>query len=391
MNILFFCSPLSIHDQKWFYRISKLNNIRVFIISDKPDYLSNKVFRDTCRENNIILLPSLCPYSIKHHYRTKASINKINEYITTHGIDLVHFMFATPYAFYSNHIKIPYIITTRGSDVLIVAPSLLKTKGVRGLHDKLLFRKLKKAFNNAEAITSTSNKQKSEIQILFGTDDKKLNIIPTGINIESIINENTNSLPDKLLGTRIIFFPRYVKPIYNTYLQIEAIGLLPQEILESITFVFIRGDEIETQYQREAIEKLNKIKGIKYHLFDKLSQKQMWSIYNAAELTIMTPVSDGTPNSALEAMIARSGLILGNLDYDKNIFNEYTCIKLSDNNAKELAKSIENCLSNYPSTKKDKAFETVVKYADIHQSIKTIISIYNKLSPKRTQVLARKL
>jgi glycosyltransferase involved in cell wall biosynthesis len=50
----------------------------------------------------------------------------------------------------------------------------------------------------------------------------------------------------------------------------------------------------------------------------------------------MTPISDGTPNSALEAMSARCPLIMPNLPYDKSIFED-CCFVLNNDDPKELA------------------------------------------------------
>ena len=62
----------------------------------------------------------------------------------------------------------------------------------------------------------------------------------------------------------------------------------------------------------------------------------------------MTPISDGTPNSALEAMAAKSPLIIADLPHlDQDLFDD-TCIKYGGDDPKILAMLVDEAISNYP-------------------------------------------
>ena len=54
---------------------------------------------------------------------------------------------------------------------------------------------------------------------------------------------------------------------------------------------------------------------INYVILNFLSQEEMWCYFQNTSLTIMTPISDGTPNSALEAMASKSPLIISDLPH----------------------------------------------------------------------------
>lgn len=379
MNILYLCTPTSIHDQKWFFNIATKEDANVYVLGEDADYLKDEKFIHSCKENKIKVLDPIHSFSIKRLRKSLKTAKEINQIINKYQIDLVHIMFATPYAFWGNFIKVPYVITTRGSDVLIVAPSLLNSTGIRRIHDRFLFLVLKRAFTKAKYITSTSQKQIEQIRTLFGINGTNLSLIRTGIAIKSIVDAGIDFLPASLKNKNIIFSPRYIQPIYNLKLQIETIKLLPDWIIKEYTFVFIQGEGKLTEYQIDVIEQLKEINHLDYVIFEKLSQPEMWSCYHAAKLTIMVPHSDGTPNSALEAMAARCPLIMGHLDYDNQLFNSETCIQLKENKVESLVTAIELALQNYTETLIDNALEKVANNVDLSNSVEKVVCIYKQI------------
>jgi hypothetical protein len=139
--------------------------------------------------------------------------------------------------------------------------------------------------------------------------------------------------------------------IYNISYQIDAIALLSKEIINEYTFVFIKGKKFNRNYFEEQHERLRQLKesrGLDFLILDFLTQKELWATFKSASLTIMTPKSDGTPNSALEAMVAQSPLIVSDLPYDKSLFDN-TCEKVRLDNPKYLANLIERTLISPPS------------------------------------------
>jgi len=93
----------------------------------------------------------------------------------------------------------------------------------------------------------------------------------------------------------------------------------------------------------------------------------------------MTPISDGTPNSALEAMSAKCPLILSNLDYDKDLF-ENTCLQLNTFDANEFKHSIESALRNYDHSRLSTAFETVKQLGNRSVEMEKLAAIYASLT-----------
>ncbi len=311
-------------------------------------------------DKNMELLPSIVPFSIAHPLKNYQSIQQLKGYIRKYKIDLVHVLFATPYALWTNYIKTPCFITTRGSDVLVVLPELKRAPIYKRIYFNWLYNQFKKALKNAQKITSTSELQRAKLAEMF---DVRADVIRTGVEVEQIQQLDIKSnLPAPLHDKEIVFSPRFMSDIYNISYQIDAIELLSSELLKKYTFLFIKGKNYNQTYFEIQLDRLNQIKsksGLDFIVIDYLTKKELWATFKNAKLTIMTPKSDGTPNSALEAMAARSPLILSDLPYDKSLFVN-TCEKIALDNPKVFAEKMEEMLRNPPSQEElNKTFETV--------------------------------
>lgn len=377
MNILYVCTPFDYHDRKWMVYFAGKPGYKLFATWENVYNANTRPYDiEQFDKAGITRLETFDSFSVKKPHVTRRSIQTLNRIIAENKIDLVHFMFATPHALWGAHIKVPYIITARGSDVLIVIPELQKSKGFRGFIDRYLFRIFKKSFNNAFAITGTSHKQVDAIKNVL-QPAAPVHLIRTGVDVEFISSINSNELlPEELKGKEFIFSPRYLAPVYNVETQIEAIKQLPDWVLEKYEFVFIKGAD---PYSANRIAELQAIPGLRFRVYDKLTQHQMFTMYRYAKLTFMVPHSDGTPNTALEAMSARCPLIIPNLDrYDAEIF-QGSCYMLLRNTAADLAKAIVSCIENYPKELLEEGFNRANTYGNRPKEMEKLFVLYEKL------------
>jgi len=353
---------------------------KIFVVGESK---YTAALADELIEKNIKLLPSIVSFSITHPFKNYQSIQQLKGYIRKYEIDLVHVLFATPYALWTNYIKTPYFVTTRGSDVLVVLPELKKAQLYKRLYFNWLYNQFKKAFKKAQKVTSTSELQQSKIEEMFQV---KADVIRTGVEVEQIQQLDTEThLPIQLQNKEVVFSPRFMSDIYNISYQIDAIELLSQEVLKKYTFVFIKGKSYNQAYFDVQVDRLNKNEtklGLDFIILDYLTQKELWATFKKAKLTIMTPKSDGTPNSALEAMAARSPLIVSDLAYDKSLF-DYTCEKIALDNPKVFAEKMEEMLRNPPSKEElNQTFETVKTYGNRLVEMKKLEQLYKNQSAK---------
>lgn len=380
MNILYVCTPFDYHDRKWMVYFANKPGYKLFATWENifnPNVRQYDI--DQFDNAGITRLETFDSFSVKKPHVTRHSIKTLNKLIKENNIDVVHFLFATPHALWGPYINVPYIITARGSDVLIVIPGLQKSKGLRGLAERYLYRVFKKSFSNAYAITGTSHKQVEAIKNVL-QPSAPVHLIRTGVDVDFISNINSDELlPEELKGKDFIFSPRYLAPVYNVETQIAGIKQLPKAILDKYEFVFIKGGD---PYSANRIAELEQIPNLRFRVYDRLTQHQMFTMYRYAKLTFMVPHSDGTPNTALEAMSARCPLILPNLDkYDAEIF-QGSCFMLKENTADELAKGIVDCIDNYPKELLEEGFNRANTFGNRAVEMEKLYAVYEQLKAK---------
>lgn len=382
IKILFICTPTSIHDIKWMsYFANKTNSFKVYAIYETAEKISNET-KQILDENNIILLAPIPTFSLKRPLRTWYSIYTLRKIIKKNKIDIIHALVTTPHALWTAYIKQPCILTNRGSDILLGIPELLNYKGFKKKYFALVFKTFKKAFNKAEIVTGTSKSQIDKTVEIF--NPRKVIVIRTGVNIEAINRIDSNKLlPEVLRNQKYIFSPRFLSKTYNVGFQIDAMPFLKKDIINDYYFIFIRGQAVHKEYYEEQLQKLKYAQlnyGLKFLIFDYFDQQTLWTLYKYAALTLITPLSDGTPNSAIEAMALRCPLILSDINYDRYLFDN-TCLKVELNNIADLIEKIDFALNCYDPQMLEYAYNKanllgnrmieMNKLESIYQSIKT--------------------
>ena len=376
-KILYIANGNSIHDVKWMSFFStKPERYTCFLMCDTLCELNDQT-KSTLDELNIHLVEQIAPLSIKHPFKSWKAIRQFKKMVHDIQPDIIHVLFATPNALWLNFTNTPSIITTRGSDILRVIPELKAQKGIKKLYFRYLFFRFKKAFNQARLCTGTSQPQVQSMKNIFSLPEPKL--IRTGVDVKKIIGSDYKLfLPNQLHGIHYVISPRFMSPIYRIDMQLDAIEKLSDQTLTDFTFVFIRGKQFDKSYyaaQLERLEDLKREKRIKSIVLEYLSQDEIVAVLKHAHLCVMTPESDGTPNSALEAMAARCPLILPNLPYDEDLFRG-TCIMLNENTAESLAIAIETAIHDYPESLLNHASKQVLANGDRTNEMQKLTELY---------------
>ncbi|MBL7889952.1 MAG: glycosyltransferase family 4 protein [Bacteroidia bacterium] len=382
MKIAFFADINDNHNQKWFKILAKKHEL--FVFTEKNNQLKNK---NTLLESseNIKIFPILEDrYSIKNLFFKHPLINEINHLLLANSIDIVHSIYAIPYSFWAFDTCInKHIITTYGSDMLVDYNQTLKKplslKNIISFY--LLKKRLEKIFNNAAFITSTSSEQQKVIKT-FVKDDKKLSIIRTGVDCNFFI-ENIEKYSNKNSHLTILS-NRAMRPLYNIDLIVDAFKLLidrnPKMLSTQLVLLNYYTDE---EYYRSI---LNKIK--QYNLqknitiLSELEFADLIEQYACADLVIMIPSSDGTPVSGVETLLSKKPLILGDLNYDIDLFNEDTTWRISSFSIESVYDTIQEVLSTSKDvieSKTEKGRTLALNNADVHTEIKKIEHLYHQI------------
>lgn len=379
-KILYIANGNSIHDVKWMSFFSTQNErYTCFLLCDTMCEL-NAQTKSTLAELNIHLVEQISPLSIKRLLRSWRAIRQFKKMVQDIKPDIIHVLFATPNALWLNFTNTPGVITMRGSDILLVIPALLNQVGIKSSYFTFLFRQFKKAFLKANLVTGTSFPQIEKATELF--NGANLTLVRTGVEVEKIDQIDQNELiPDFLREKEFVFSPRFMAPIYNIEFQLDAISKLDQKFIDRFTFVFIRGKQFDEEYCQVQLKRLIQLKAeinLNYHVIDYLDQQSMWMFLKKASLCLMTPISDGTPNSALEAMAAKCPLVISNLNYDKDLF-ENTCVKLKSFYVEELVEVIEASLTHYDETLLERAYQQVLAHGNRTVEMEKMVQVYNSI------------
>lgn len=324
MNIAYIADINCIHGNKWINYFAQQNNVIIICYENTEKILlpidpSIKVY---------MILPPY--YPISKFLLRKKILKKLRQIMSDNEIDIIHSMYAVPYAFWGYNLDFKnHIITTRGSDVLV--DFSVKFNNPSNFKERIVFYYLKKllikTFNHAKYITSTSFQQQEIIGSLI-KDQRKLHLIRTGINVEFFENTAEKLSRNHNEKDIVLFSPRLISPLYNTDIIIDAIAdLYFVKNIRNIKLILI--DYISNPKYlsliRERIDKLGLQDIVK--ILPTQDRAGMVQLYLDADIVVMIPKSDGTPVSGIEAMIMKKPLIIGNLSYDQDIFNSETVWK----------------------------------------------------------------
>jgi glycosyltransferase involved in cell wall biosynthesis len=381
-KIIYFADPNSIHDIKWIsYFSTKNEGYMCYIQCDTNCKIDEKTKLELATKN-IQVLPPISPFSISRPIKTIRSILKLKKTISHVNPDFVHVLFTSPNALWLNFLNTKSILTMRGSDILIVIPNLLQQKGARKIYFRFLYKMFSRAYNRALMITGTSQAQLDKAKALFKLEN--VGLIRTGVDVDKIeAITNDDLIPEVLRGKSFVLSPRFMSPIYNIALQIEAIRYLNQNRIDNYTFVFIRGknyDKVYYEQQKEKLEVLRNTYNLKFVILEYVDQETIWMLMKRAALCMMTPISDGTPNSAFEAMAAKCPLIISDLEqYEELLFNAESVKKVPLSEPEILAQNIENMLDSDTSSQRNFAFEIVSNHGNRSKEMERLERLYNDL------------
>jgi len=381
VNILYIGDPNSIHDIKWMtFFSSQKEKYNCFLLTREVQYsffFKKSDANSFLMEHGIVLVGFLHDFSIVNLFKTLKSVYLIKKLIIEKKIDLIHIFYANPNALWAvarGIFKVPLLITTRGTDILIDIP---KFSGYSSLLKSVLFFLYNRAFRGADAVICTSARQVEFVKKLFNKENTYT--IRTGVDVDSIFSFQSSNNFSYLVGKKIILFPRLMHPIYNHQFCLNSIALLDKEMKKSIVFIFIGKDGSDQLYSLEILKKLELMDGISYHFFNSLSVDEMFTLYTLSNLIVMTPFSDGTPNSALEAMLFRKRVILGPVAYDEDLFNKNTVYKLKSFDPIELKNLIELLISEQNDILINNAYEAVMNFGNRKIEMNKVQKVYRSL------------
>ena len=382
MNILFLADPNSIHDIKWISFFTEKYNCFLVMRPYSAEVMGKENFSAFEEKHHVKILGVIEDFSLRHFFRTIKQFQFLNTEIRSHKIDLLHIMYAEPnalWAYFRNSLNIPIVLTTRGTDVLKTIPFFFNNPGIL---NKLVAACYKKALLKCDVITCTSYQQKESVLKLTAKKAQKVEVIRTGVDIDKILGDTTVFKLSELEGGKYVFFPRAMRPLYQHEFAISAIKLLPEEIRNKFSFVFIDKNSADNNYVSLIRNEMNDCEA-NFIWLNNLEQSVLFQTYKNASLVVMTPASDGSPVSAIETMLCKVPLILPPLPYDKDLFSEGV-VFFESWKAEDLALQIESLLEGDQKLNTESSFQNAINLADRKREMTKLGKIYSEIAPKKS-------
>lgn len=204
-NILYIGDPTSIHDFKWITFFSEKGDYNCYLIGEVNACvgITEKV-KANLKGHKIKLLPAISDFSISKPIQTIKAILYLRKLINQYEIDTIHALFGSPQPIWFNFLskKKKLIITTRGSDVLVLIKGLFELK--KNFLGKLLYGLIKSGFKKSNYVTCTSTKQIEYLRKDVLNTNHNLSLIKTGVEVDVIKKHNEPCLIDLPLDKKVL-------------------------------------------------------------------------------------------------------------------------------------------------------------------------------------------
>jgi glycosyltransferase involved in cell wall biosynthesis len=320
MRILFLANPLDVHDVKWMSYFSYSHDCAVLARSTHYRSMSAAGRAEFSQSLRLPILGELLDFSVARPWRTLREFVKLWRWLRSFKPDLVHIHFAEPNALWSLSrcfLRGPskWLLTTRGTDILVTIPKFRKRGDRLGQFLHWLYRR---AFAQFDALAATSRAQILIAQSELGYSGPTA-VVRTGVDVESLRRPRAELVPESLRDRPFIFFPRLMAPVYGQELSLDVIEALPKQIKSQYTMVFVDRDQGDPEYLRQIRARMEQLSDVRIEFLPSLQPEEVWELYKAAALTVMTPRSDGTPVSAMESLLCGTQVVVPPLNYDPEL------------------------------------------------------------------------
>lgn len=372
-RILYIGNPMSIHDLKWINYLNNSGEVDVYFSFDK--ILSDDELK-SLSDQKIKLGPQLLPFRLLNWVQNFRTLFRLKKFISENQIDCIHIFIGSSQIIVPSMLNISTVLTTRGTDVNYTLKELFKASGFK---DKILFSILKKAYYRIDQITCTSNTQIVAIKVVLGDLKSKPELIRTGVDLEALQEVPFYQFSTKNKASKTVLFIRNIHKNYDPLLSVSGIVLMNEKVRDDTHFVFMKGLNYTVALFEEMKLILDQNK-INYTFIDAVPNNDVWGLIKVADLVVMNPLSDGTPNTAIEAMGAKTSLIMGYCDYDSDLFNPSTTMFLSKRDPEELAQKMTKQLLHVNNEVLENAFNVVWEKGRQSVEMKKVIALYNKLA-----------
>lgn len=224
--------------------------------------------------------------------------------------DIIH---AHSHLFFSTNICA--IIRKLGSSPLIITNHGIMSASAPNWFNSIYIKTIAKwTLNAADAVLCYTDEEKKELINLLDIDEKKILIIPNGVNL-GIFYPSSSELENH--RPTLLWIGRIVKG-KGVHFLIQATSLILREI-PNIRLKLI-GDGPEKQKIRELIKKLNLEDVIS--ISDYINYQNLPDIYRESDIFILPSMNEGVPKTVLEAMACGKPIVISDFSHLRELISD---------------------------------------------------------------------
>lgn len=256
----------------------------------------------------------LLKYSWKAYFYSKKLLKNQN-------FDLVHAFFGIPCGYLALKLKLPYIVSLRGSDVPFYNQRFK-------LLDKLVFKRLsKKVWRRSEFVVANSEGLKK--LALESSPKQKIEVIYNGVDTQEFNVKKNKKVkrPIKLISTG-----RLIKRKGYNYL----VGAL-RNLGDDFSLTLAGGGD-----EKDSLKLLAKELKVKVKFLGEVDHKKIALLLKEADIFVLPSLNEGMSNSVLEAMACGLPIIATNTGGSKELLNKNGMMV-----AKKSKESLKGALDKY--------------------------------------------
>lgn len=285
--------------------------------------------------------------------------------------DLIHANWAFPQGFIayvaSLLVKIPYIITVRGSDI----------QAINNYCYRLI---VKQALKKSRWIVATSPALAQDVVSIYKVSPEKVKIITSGVDLKLFSKRpgtKTEVKKSSKTGNKFILFVGRITPVKQLDVLLKAlpgiISRFPQ------TELLVAGEGPLMSEMKDLAQKLGVEESVEF--LGNVSQQKLVSYYNNCDIYALVSRNEGTPGSLMEAMAIGTAIVVSNyrgVDYAIRNYKNGLVVPVGDvgKTAEAICKLLTDDLLRQrlgaqaqQDAKKFNIESVINKYQEIYQTI----------------------
>ncbi|MDP9271405.1 MAG: glycosyltransferase family 4 protein [Chloroflexota bacterium] len=282
LRLAFLADPRSVHTRRWLeFFAERGHRVALMLADDRPEAaLDSRIEVHRYRRFGPRRIPFFS--SLQGRGALRRLLHELRP-------EILHAQYVSQYGWQARRSGFePYVATAWGSDLLLDPGRSLRARFWAG-----------QVLSHAALVTVPSEHLVGVARRL-GAPEDRLHRIPFGVDTRAFVpSDDREALEQAGLGERpIVFSPRAIRPLYRQETVLYAVASLPRQV--TLVMTGRNADPGYLAHLRATAAELGM--GQRLRVIGDIGPELMTNLFQAADVVVSVPESDGLPISVLEAM-----------------------------------------------------------------------------------------